>query len=212
MDHREPVLIARLPKSKVGYPVPWFVWIGDDGVPDFRVVKPGAVAVAVGLQLCWICGTKFWPLEDRVFVIGPMCAVNRVSAEPPSHRVCAIYAATHCPFLARPQMRRREHGVPDECSPPPGVSIRRNPGVALVWPSRHDSWSLFEAGDGGVLFDVGEPHGVRWFAHGRPATRAEVLDSIDSGMPLLQDAATGDDDLADLQLRLAQALELVPSA
>ncbi len=33
---------------------------------------------------------------------------------------------------------------------------------------------------------MGEPEAVTWWAEKRPATRAEVLHSIDTGMPFLQ--------------------------
>src|SRR5712691_10615834 len=80
----EPGRITRLPRNKVGYPVPWFA-ARIDGQPDFRVIRPGGIQIALRQKLCWTCGIPFLRQEDRAFVIGPMCAVNRVSAEPPSH-------------------------------------------------------------------------------------------------------------------------------
>jgi len=213
-DDSMPVMIARLPRNKANYPVPWFVWWNDEGVPDFRVVKPGAVPQALALRLCWICGHAFLPRENRAFTIGPMCAVNRISAEPPSHYGCAVFAATRCPFLIRPQMTRRERHMPAEAVPPAGFSIRRNPGVALVWVTVHKGWHAFRDGDGGILFDVGEPRRVRWYAEGRAATRAEVLASIESGLPLLLDAAGagGAEAVNELEAMRQRALILVPSA
>jgi len=40
-------------------------------------------------------------------------------------------------------------------------------------------------GRGGTLLDVGDCHSVTWWAEGRPATRAEVLTSIVTGLPAL---------------------------
>ena len=101
-----PSRIARLPTDR-GFPVPWFVaWI--DGKPDFRVIAPGRVAEAVNKGKCWVCGGTLF--GTRAYVVGPMCAVNRTSAEPPSHRDCARYSAKACPFLSRPTMRRRDAG------------------------------------------------------------------------------------------------------
>jgi hypothetical protein len=34
------------------------------------------------------------------FVVGPMCGINRNSAEPPSHKECAQWSARNCPFLS----------------------------------------------------------------------------------------------------------------
>jgi hypothetical protein len=209
----EPGRIARLPHDKHGRAVPWFVaWI--DGVPDFRVVKPGAIAAAqAGRGLCWVCGIAFQRQEDRAFVIGPMCAVNRVSAEPGSHLDCAVFSAVTCPFLTTPQMIRRERRMPEGTVLPAGEMIRRNPGVALVWVTGYRSWSTSRPEGGGVLFRIGEPKRVLWFARGREATRAEVLESISSGLPILRDMAEseGPGAVAELERMHARALGLVPA-
>lgn len=207
-----PGRIERLPRDHVGRPVPWFVaWI--DGKPDFRVVKPGAAGQALARRVCWICGIVFLRQEDRAFVVGPMCGINRVSAEPPAHRDCAVYSALACPFLATPNMVRRDRHMPDGTAPPPGVMIRRNPGVALVWVTRYRAWRERDDGAGGRLFDIGEPREALWFARGRPATRAEVLASITSGLPLLRDMAERDGPAAVAQLDATyeRALEVVPA-
>ena len=100
---------------KRGVPVPWFVvWLDEagepcaagKGTPDFRVVRPNGIAVAHTHQLCWVCGERRGTFS--AFVIGPMCAVNRISGEPPAHLECADFAGRACPFLVRPAMKRRE--------------------------------------------------------------------------------------------------------
>lgn len=204
-----PERMKRLPKDPTRpYLVPWFVaWIDDK--PDFRVIREGGIEDAHRLGLCWLCGQPRG--RYGAYVIGPMCAVNRVSAEPPSHRECAIYAARVCPFLTRPTMRRRD--LPDDLGTtnPAGEMIRRNPGVALVWISR--DYRPFLDPNGGVLFDVGEPTETLWFAEGRPASRDEVLASIDSGLPILRDMAEqdGPDAVTMLDGMHRRALELVPA-
>lgn len=207
-----PGRIARLPKDKIGHPVPWFV-ATINGQPDFRIIKAGAISAAVRLRLCWVCGMPFLRQEDRVFTLGPMCCVNRTSAEPPSHRDCAIYSAMACPFLSTPNMGRRERRMPEGARNPAGVMIRRNPGVALAWVTGYRSWSTFDDGNGGTLFDVGEPREALWFARGRAATRAEVLASIGSGLPILraEAEAEGQDAVAELERQHADALRLIPA-
>jgi hypothetical protein len=203
-----PARIAALPVNKAGYPVPWFVaWI--DGEPDFRVIGPGRIIEALRIARCWICGDL--RSHRSSFVIGSMCAVNRVSSEPPSHLDCAIYAATHCPFLTKPKMHRRESRKPEGIVAASGVALDRNPGVALVWTSR--TWRLVPDGVGGLLFDVGEPESVAWYAEGRQATRAEVLTSIGSGLPLLREVADedGPEAVAELTQMHERALALVPA-
>jgi hypothetical protein len=207
-----PHRMAELPRNKHNHPVPWFVAF-IDGVADFRVVKPGAVAEALRCSLCWVCGHGFSPAEERAFVVGPMCLVNRVSGEPPCHLDCATWSAAHCPFLATPQMVRRERHLPEGTSEPAGIMLRRNPGVALVWVTGYRRWGKRREPDGGLLFHIGDQGRALWFAEGREATRAEVLASIDSGLPILREMAgqDGPEALAELELMHAAALEHVPA-
>jgi hypothetical protein len=211
-----PPRMARLSVDARGYPVPWFVpWFdaegnerpAGDGTPDFRRITPGRIATAIIAEVCWICGDRMgaW----RTFVLGPMCAINRVTSEPPSHRDCADFAARACPFLVRPKMGRVEKNLGQT----PGIALARNPGVALVWTTR--TYRAFRAQQGGhgVLFDVGAPDHVRWYAEGRPATRQEVLDSIESGYPSLLALAEQDGPaaMADLEAKRIAALAYVPA-
>lgn len=202
-----PPRMARLPRNKAGYVVPWFVaWI--DGVPDFRVIGDGKLGDAIRFRTCWLCGGTLG--ANAAFVLGPMCIINRTSPEPPSHRDCADYAARACPFLATPNMRRRETGIPEDAREPDGIMIRRNPGACLVWVSR--TW---RRQSGLLLWNVGDPVEARWYAEGRAATRDEVLASIDSGLPLLRAEAEQDPRpaaaLAELDRQHVRALQLVPA-
>lgn len=208
---REPNTVRGLPPDRHGRPVPWFVHVDERGVPDFRVIRYGGIKEAVQRGLCWVCGTHRG--REAAFVIGPMCAINRISAEPPSHRECAKYSADACPFLSTPSMKRRERGLPEDYSNLAGVMLKRNPGVACVWFSRKPT---VERVPGGVLFNVGEPSRVLWRCQGRAATRAEVLASIDSGYPLLQAECRKDRDparsLALLDEQREAAMRYLPAA
>jgi hypothetical protein len=218
-----PDRIRRLPVSATGFPVPWFVtWFKDnepcrdgDGVPDFRVVDPGKMRKAVANHLCWICGDVMG--VHKCFVIGPMCAVNRVNSEPPSHRDCAIFAARACPFLSKPKMARNEKGLHgadgglrDGLNNAAGIHLTRNPGAVCVWITK--SYRPFKPAGGGVLFSLGRPIEALWFAEGRRATRKEVMASIDSGYPLLEKVAQeeGKDALAALAVQREVAMALLP--
>lgn len=208
-----PPAVRSLPISDQGFPVPWFVcWLVNDrpaqrgyGVPDFRIIMPGARQEAHSKQRCWICGQKRGVFG--AFVIGPMCAINRVSSEPPSHLACAQYAVKACPFLAQPRMARNEKDMPSDRVQVDGMLLR-NPGVSLIWVTR--SYRVHRV-DGGVLFRVGAPHDVSWWAQGRPATRAEILASIDSGMPDLERHAREQKMTHELPHLIAEAMKLVPS-
>lgn len=203
-----PKRIAALPRDGVGRPVPWFV-ATVNGKPDFRVMDPDKFQRAIIEGRCWVCGQKFTG-RTRAFVIGPMCAVNRVSAEPPSHRECGEFSARACPFLNNPHKQRREANMP-EAGHSAGVMIARNPGVTLVWITT--SYKVESDGAGGTLFRIGPASRCDWFAEGRDATRAEVMASIDSGLPILQQMADEEGDGAPEALaRLhSAALELVPA-
>lgn len=216
-----PDYMRHLHISDKGYPVPWFVaWLDENGratqrgkgKPDFRVIAPNAIVMAHSLGLCWLCGDKLGSF--RTFVIGPMCALNKTSAEPPSHRDCADYAARACPFLTNPRERRNEKDKPAGHLPPAGVMIPRNPGVALVWTTRR--YRTFPDDAGGMLFNIGDPTECRWYREGRPATREEVLESIDSGIPILEAECHKERNVADalteLRRRYDAALKLLPAA
>lgn len=135
------------------------------------------------------------------FVLGPMCGINRTAAEPPSHLECARYSARNCPFLSKPQMVRRENDLPKTVEPA-GMAIRRNPGATLLWTTR--KYTLFDDGRGGVLLEIGEPETMEWYFEGRAATRDEVRQSVETGLPILAEvAATEDGAMEELLARKA---------
>jgi len=203
-----------------GYPVPWFVdWI--DGQPEFRAMDRRKFVRAINERLCWVCGNELF--GELIFTVGPMCGINKISSEPPSHRECARFSARACPFLSKPKMERREFEHKDKKTPT-GIMVERNPGVTLLWFTRRfttiQARENKAAGVGaGVLFKLGRAFKVEWYREGRPATRAEIMESIDTGLPLLHDAnrkQAGDDAeaLANLtaavEAQLAEAMRLVP--
>lgn len=176
-----------LPTDDRGYPVPWFVaWM--DGKPEFRAMDPVKYMKAIRQKLCWVCGEKMG--VHVTFVAGPMCGINRTSAEPPSHRECAEWSAMNCPFLSNPRMVRREDELINNArlvTESAGCAIARNPGVAMLWHTRQ--FEVFDDGNGKPLIQMGEPDAVDWYAEGRKATREEVQRSIDSGLPNLESIA-----------------------
>lgn len=176
-----PANIAALPVHR-GFPVPWFVPL-IDGKPEPRMAEPGKIAQAVREKRCWTCGRRL----DKffTFVLGPMCTINRVCPEPPSHDECAVFSAIACPFLNGKEMERRDNDLPPQRKSV-GVAIMRNPGCVCLWTT---SKFEIERVDHGVLFRVANPSTVKWFAKGGKATRAEVDESIRTGFPLLLEIA-----------------------
>src|SRR5262252_7531368 len=187
--------LARLPiDPERGYPVPWFVpWI--NGKPEFRLGDAGKWNTAVRRKICWVCGQplacdpkgKLMKRSQHLlsFVIGPMCAVNRISGDPPAHLDCAEWSVKGCPFLTRPHMVRREDELTDKMKQNVGgIMIERNPGVMLIWTTL--TYRLVGDHAGKFVFNLGDPERLSWWREGRTATRAEILDAIASGLPLLR--------------------------
>jgi hypothetical protein len=144
----------------------------------------------------------------QVHVIGPMCVVNHVTSEPANHRECAEYAAKVCPFLTRPRQKRDMKNLPED-TVVAGMPITRNPGAVCLYETK--TVKPFRAGEG-ILFQLGDPVAIDWWANGRKATRAEVQDSIDSGYPLLMEQAKRDGPEAVSQLSRMKdaAMNLLP--
>ena len=189
-----PDSMAALPHDSRGFPVPKFVaWI--DGEPDFRVIKSGWIGKCIRENLCWLCGCKMG--QRKWFVIGPMCAITRVTSEPPCHRLCAEFAVKNCPFLTKPLAKRNERGM-EGMVPPAGKPIFRNPGVSCVWES--ERYRLFDDGEGRQLIDVGDPRGATFWREGRKASQEEVLESVRTGMRYLQAEATEKGPMAMVEL------------
>ena len=198
-----PPKMRDLPVDERGYPVPFFVaWI--DGKPDHRIADPEKMAVCIEQNRSWLCGRHLSAF--KAFCIGPMCAITRTIGEPPSHKECATYAATACPFLTRPHAKRRNAGMPDNVCDAAGNPIKRNPGAVCVWVTKRHR--PFQVGNG-LLFDIGPPESLQWFAEGRPATRAEVDESIATGLPLLIADAQKGGEMAELNRRIAMVTALL---
>jgi hypothetical protein len=203
-----PARMHWLPLDPRGYPIPAFVDTLPDGTRDFRFMSPAHWMRCWKQSRCWVCGQRLGAY--KVFVIGPMCAVNRTTSEPPCHRECALWSVKNCPFLARPHMHRREDDFTREqeiAAPPAGVMIKRNPGAMCLWTTK--SYEVFDDGEGKPLITIGDPVEVLWYAEAHPATRAEVEESIATGLPLLEKIAREDRDPEAALRHLAQQREAV---
>lgn len=212
-DIPRPLGVDQLPVDQRGFVVPWFVDCGPDGdKPDHRCVDGRKFVRAVREHRCWVCGGKLGRVKASV--IGPMCAVNRITSEPPCHPQCAGYAVKTCPFLTKPRARRNEKDLPEDRREAAGLALDRNPGVTVIWLSLEFSKPFSPmAGQQGTLFELGPPHRVSWWREGRPATYLEAAEAFSSGLPaLIQVAAQeGPEAITALAEATAKAVTLLPA-
>jgi hypothetical protein len=208
-----PRRMTRLPVNERGFPVPFFV-AKVNGEYDFRAFSGDKITACVRKRLCWLCGEPLG--RYMAFVIGPMCSINRVSSEPPSHLECAQYAVKACPFLTKPRARRNDVDLPQfgkngGFGMAAGNAIEHNPGAVLIWITK--DYKPVSDGHGGVLFSIGEPHDLLWFAEGRTATRAEIDAAIAKGLPYLREIAAkeGPEAERELQRYIDRATKLLPA-
>lgn len=188
-----------------GYPVPWFVAHREGKDPDFRFADARKRPLALADRLCWVCG-KPRARTSLAFVIGPMCAVNRISSEPPCHIECAEWSAQACPFLARPHMVRRENDRPEEARCPAGHMLEHNPGLVLVWIAQE---LKVVPAPGGQLLRLGPPTKVTGYTEGRVATLAEMEAALERGLPKLKAMARGEGAEDELERQVVKARRIL---
>lgn len=202
-----PERMTHLPRTVGGLPVPYFV-ATVDGRPDFRIFDRDKFKRAIKQHLCWLCGSALG--RHLVFVVGPMCLVNCISSEPPSHLACAEYAVRRCPFLTNPEATRREERLPTGAGMA-GLPLLRNPGVSVLWVTR--SYKLAHL-DNGVLFEMGQPSAVTWWTKGRRARRDEAYTALMDGLPALRALAEpeGEPSVVLLDKDIGEAMMLLPES
>jgi len=188
-----PLGIKLLPRDKRGYVIPWFVDRNappKDGGPDFRIMDGKRLKQAIREKRCWVCGLRIRDEESSAFVSGPMCGIERISSEPPSHEECARWSVRACPFLSQPKRIRDDSGLDKTQVAMAGIGLEHNPGVSLVWVcDGYDEikYDGAEGGNPGTLLALHEPSTVEFWTQGRMATTAEVVDALQLAIPKLGD-------------------------
>jgi hypothetical protein len=89
-------------------------WRG--GAPEFAVTSPARILVCAVERRCSICGLGLgkgpvWRVvaaDEAVALLEERAGLENLATtvEPPGHRLCMLYAAVVCPWLARPNARR----------------------------------------------------------------------------------------------------------
>jgi len=223
-DVAVPHYMHGLVRDERGYIVPRFVAFLQDrklapygslgATPDFRAIDTKFMIRAVKGNLCWLCGQSLG--RYHIFVIGPMCMVNRITSEPGCHFACAEYAVKVCPFMINPRTRRNEKPTAADHVKvdPAGIHNDRNPGAYVLWGQVGPAKPFeVKVGSGGVLFKLAnKPDSVQWWTQGRKANRDEALAALDAGV---EELGKLDNDVAarrDLMLAAAEAKQFLPRA
>jgi hypothetical protein len=95
-----PLRMRALARDARGYPIPFNVAIGTDGVPSFKVQDVAKISYCLKFRACAICGKRM--SRELAFVGGPLSIANRMFTDPAMHADCARYALRVCPMLAAP--------------------------------------------------------------------------------------------------------------
>ena len=189
-----------------GFPVPWFVTEKDEhGNWDFVRIEARRFNEAIRGQFCWVSGKPLG--RYRTFVIGPMCVVNRVAADPPVKKSIGEWSAKTCPFMLNPAARR-DRSIPKEAyEDQRGVMLERNPGVCALYTVKGHVRSR------NGLFHLPAPESVEWFAKGQRASRDQVVAAIQTGLPTLEEMAAqeGQRAIDALAAAVATAMQFLPS-
>ncbi len=162
------------PVDHRGFYVPWFVTRKTaEGHWDFAGVDTNRLVECLEKGVCWVSGVPLGKFAS--FVVGPMCCINRVSAEPPVKRNIAEWSVKVCPFLSRPLAKRP--GEAPEGHVTPGIMVADNPGLEFIWTCKRSE--VYRGPEG--LFRLGEPDSVTAWTKGRPAEKDEIRQVMEKG-------------------------------
>lgn len=160
-----PARLAKRPRDRRGYPIPWVAMTDAEGRPDFRVTSAERWVIAARQRVCTQCGE---PLGRHLaFIGGPLSYESRLFTDLAMHKDCAQYAVQVCPFLAAPSMRYAEE-VPQMKGTP---TVRHTPEMSSARPDRFfvattHNYQVVQTGTGAVVVRAGPWEWVQWWRHG----------------------------------------------
>lgn len=129
-----PDRIARLPKDRRGFPIPWNVLKADDGTPFFIVNDDTRHWKALRLVLCPICGERLGRWQWIVGGPGSAFDPNGWYIDLPMHHECVTFALSTCPYLAAPHYQRCTDYIREREKLPPQARILIDETVDPVRP------------------------------------------------------------------------------
>jgi len=176
-----PKRIARLPRDKRGYPIPWNVLRGSDGTPLFTVNDSVKHMMALQGKLCPICGE---PLGVHIwFVGGPLSAFhpNGRYIDLPSHKECAEFSLRTCPHLSAPKYTHRIDHIINEGKVPEGALLTDptvNPDRPAVFVMvRSSGMKIYQTANGIYVRPDGIT-GIEYWNFGKQLSEAEGVELV----------------------------------
>ncbi len=167
MSENIPARLARRPRDRRGYVIPFAQFIDKSGEPQFKIMDDELVTRCLNYRLCGLCGEQ---MGRHVFFIGgDLCVANGFFYDPPMHKECAEYALRTCPHIVHTIGKYGR--IPD---PEPlgagrlGVGAM---GAASRFALLHGERYTYRRDQGGMMLIRAELpwQEVTWFEHGRPA-------------------------------------------
>jgi hypothetical protein len=177
-----PVRMRALPRDAAGQPIPYL--LTQLATKAESPLGPDLALHAIYQQKrCWICGQQLG--RYAAFMTDALTSVTRVCRTPPAHHDCAKHAAMV------------------------GLMQPRDLKVSLVWVTR--TYDMQTTANGHV-FVVGDAEQTFWFTEGRTASRDEVMEAMQTGLPKLYAVAHegGDAAVSGLDMRVARATRQFP--
>jgi hypothetical protein len=180
---RLPLRMLALRIDSMGWPVPFFAKIQNDPQPVPQVPDPEKMQLTIQRRLCYICGEKLGAYA--CFLAGPPVGVNRTTNEPPSHVHCARWMARNDSFLLLQD-------------------------VVMLWTTKTYE-VLLDQKTRGAIFAMGDPDSIEWLAAGKPATKDQIMQTLEAGVPALVALAEAQENgLSVLEKMLSAFLALLP--
>ena len=179
-----PYRIARLPRDRRGYPIPWNVLRGVDDAPLFTVNDQSKHFEAIRRELCPICGDRLgtW----KWFVGGIRSAFDPYGGyyDLPGHRDCERFALATCPYLSLPNYLGRIDVV-DPSKIPEGMvmanitRLPERPEVFIAVASDKMEITGIEETSGTPIVVPKKPHlAYEFWFHGKQIGEAEAMPAM----------------------------------
>lgn len=147
-----------------GFVVHYTVFVGPDGVPDFRVIHEEHRIKCAKYGLCNLCG---YQLDIPMVFIGSDPSVKHHHfVDGPMHEECALYATKVCPYLKKADYNQKDR--PFRHKEDAGVVLMKIENVPIGRPARmalfYTTGYRIKVESGSMFFISDPPLKVVWDA------------------------------------------------